>query len=60
MAKIQIVRKDGTPSRYFWSDSDGSAPTRKRVYCKTRTGVRRLRDVRFDSVKQRIRRRRRP
>jgi hypothetical protein len=26
MARIQIVKKDGTPSRYFWSDSDGSSP----------------------------------
>jgi hypothetical protein len=60
MARIQIVKKDGTPSRYFWSDSDGSSPTRKRVYRETSTGVRRLRDVRFDSVKKRIRRRRRP
>jgi hypothetical protein len=57
MARITIVRKNGTPSPYFWSDEDGSAPTRKRVYRETSDGVKRMRGVRFDSVKKRMRRR---
>lgn len=56
MAKTKIVRKDGSPSPYFWSDDDGSAPTRKRVYKQTSDGVKRMRGVRFDSVKNRMRR----
>ncbi|MGD2067625.1 MAG: hypothetical protein PVI57_02995 [Gemmatimonadota bacterium] len=57
MARIKIVRKDGSPSPYFWSDEDGSAPTRRRVYKHTSSGVKRMRGVRFDSVKNRMRRR---
>ena len=57
MAKMKITRKDGSPSPYFWSDEDGSAPTRKRVYKQTNSGVKRMRGVRFDSVKKRLRRR---
>lgn len=57
MARTKIVKKDGSPSPYFWSDEDGSAPTRKRVYKQTSSGVKRMRDVRFDSVRNRLRRR---
>lgn len=57
MARMSISRKDGSPSPYFWSDKDGSAPTRKRVYKETSDGVTRMRGVRFDSLKNRIRRR---
>ncbi|MEJ2677597.1 MAG: hypothetical protein P8174_00820 [Gemmatimonadota bacterium] len=56
MAKMKILKKDGTPSSYFWSDDDGSGPTRKRVYRETSGGVKRMRGVRFDSVKNRMRR----
>ncbi len=57
MARKKIDRKNGVPSPYFWSDEDGSPPTRKRVYKDTSSGVKRMRGVRFDSVKNRIRRR---
>ena len=60
MARFKIVRKDGSPSSYFWSDEDGSAPTRKRIYKKTSSGVKRMRGVRFYSVKGRVRRRPQP
>lgn len=57
MGKMKIVKKDGSTTPYFWSDEDGSAPTRKRIYKQTSSGVKRMRGVRFDSVKNRIRRR---
>ena len=57
MARMKIVRKDGSPSPYFWSDEDGSAPTLKRVYKETSSGVKRMRGVRYDSVKKLMRRR---
>lgn len=57
MSRIRIVKKDGSPTPYFWSEGDGSAPTQKRVYKETSRGVTRMRGIRFDSVKKRMRRR---
>lgn len=57
MARKTIDRKNGAPSPYFWSDEDGNPPNRRTVYKDTSTGVKRMRGVRFDSVKNRIRRR---
>jgi hypothetical protein len=57
MGRIRIVKKDGSRTPYFWSEGDGSAPTEKRVYKETERGVTRMRGVRFDSVKSRMRRR---
>ena len=57
MNKIHIRRKDGSASPFFWSESDGSAPTRKRVYRETKKGIEDMPGVRFDSVKNRMHRR---
>jgi hypothetical protein len=56
MTRIHILKKDGSASPYFWSDDDGSHPTRKRVYLETRKGVEDLPGVVFDSVKKRMHR----
>jgi hypothetical protein len=48
MARIKIVRPDGSPSPYFWKDDkDGQRPL-KTVYKKTSEGVKRLRGVQYD------------
>jgi hypothetical protein len=57
MAKIKIVKKDGTATSYFWSDKDGTENTKKRVYKQTADGVKRMRDVRFNTETNRVRRR---
>lgn len=57
LSRTHIVRRDGTPSSYFWSDDDLSAATCKRVYRETPGGVERMRGVRFDSLKKRMHRR---
>ena len=54
MARIQIRKKDGTDTPYFWSDEDKTAKTEKTVYKATPEGVKRMRGVHFDAVAQRI------
>lgn len=48
MARTRIIRKNGTPTSYFWSDKDGREKTEKTVYKKTESGVKRMRGVTFD------------
>ncbi len=50
MAKVKIVRPDGTPSPYFWDNKDKkeAKAALKIVYKKTDDGVKRLRGVRYD------------
>lgn len=47
MAKMKIVRPDGTPSPYFWKGEEAKKKL-KTVYKKTEDGVKRLRGVRYD------------
>lgn len=55
MARFRILRKDGSRSPYFWSDTDESGPERKTVYKKTPKGRTRMRGVYFDTVTKRMR-----
>jgi hypothetical protein len=49
MARVKIVRPDGTPSPYFWkSDRDGRKAKLKTVFKQTDEGVKRLKGVRYD------------
>jgi hypothetical protein len=54
MAKYAIVKKDGMPSPYFWSDKDGSAHTAKTVYKRTESGVKRMVGVHYDVKAKRM------
>jgi hypothetical protein len=54
MTKQTILRKDGTPSPYFWVEQDRSEPTRKTVYKDAADGIKRMTGVHFDSVAGRI------
>lgn len=56
MTKVKIYKKDGTATPYFWSEDDGTDRTRQTVYKQTDEGVKRMRGVHFDAVKNRIRR----
>jgi hypothetical protein len=49
MAKHPIVRKNGTPTNYYWSDSDGSDRTSRTVYKQTTDGVKRMKGVSFNA-----------
>jgi hypothetical protein len=54
MARIKILRKDGTSTPYFWSDADKAQASEKTVYKQTTDGVKRMKGVHFDSTRKRI------
>ena len=51
MARVKIVRPDGSPSPYFWSDKRDPKTPLKTVYKKTSGKVKRLKGVRYDLAK---------
>lgn len=57
MAKIQILKKDGTPTGMFWSDERDQGKTLKRVFRTTDDGrVQRSSSIRYDVERKRLRR----
>jgi len=48
MARVRIVRPDGRPSPYFWSDKRDPKAQLKTVYKRTASGLKRLKGVRYD------------
>lgn len=56
MSRNKIVKKDGTPTPYFWSDKDGKELTEKTVYKLTERGVTRMKGVSFDVTRKKINR----
>lgn len=53
MARVPIVRKDGTKTPYFWLDRDSDRKYLT-VYKKTPDGIKRMKGVYFDAVANRI------
>jgi hypothetical protein len=56
MARTQILKPDGTPTQYFWSDKDGKDLKEKLVFKETSKGLTRMKGVRFDAVRMKLRR----
>jgi hypothetical protein len=56
MSRTNIVKKDGSPTPYFWSDKDGNDLTAKTVYKRTDRGVTRMKGVQFDVTRKKINR----
>jgi hypothetical protein len=54
MARIVIIKHNGSASNYFWSDTDQAAPTAKTVYKQTADGVKRMKGVHYDSTANRM------
>lgn len=54
MSRFRIVKKDGTPTAYFWTDKDGKDLSAKTVYKQTEAGVKRMRGVHYDAKKKRM------
>lgn len=57
MARIPILKKDGTPTSYFWSDHlDGDQPL-KAVYRATEDGrIQRHKSMRYNVHRKRMQR----
>jgi hypothetical protein len=60
MAKVKIVKRDGTATSYYWSSTDEGAPDRVAVYKRTNDGITRMKGVTFNTVTNLMRRLRRP
>ncbi len=56
MARIAITRPDGRPSPYFWTDKEPGDKALKTVYKQTADGVKRMKGVRFDVARSKIKR----
>ena len=48
MARVKIVKPDGSPSPFFWKGEKDGKKKLKTVYKETSDGVKRLRGVRYD------------
>ena len=55
VARIKIVRPDGTSSPYFWNDKEGGDKTHRTVYKSTAEGIKRMKGVHFDAVRNKLR-----
>ncbi|CAN5776028.1 hypothetical protein BH23GEM9_BH23GEM9_25760 [soil metagenome] len=54
MTRVNILRKDGTPTRYFWAKEDKADRKRQTVYKQTESGVKRMRGVHYDAIEHRL------
>ena len=48
MKKIPILKKNGSPSPFFWSEADGTDRSRQTVYKQTEEGIKRMKGVTYD------------
>jgi hypothetical protein len=55
MAHVKIVRPDGSPSPYFWNDKEEGDKRHRTVYKTTADGIRRMKGVHFDAVRNKVR-----
>ena len=56
MVKVQITKKDGTPTQYFWLQRESADRKSTTVYKQTTDGVKRMKGVRFNAETNRMRR----
>ena len=54
MAKVKIFKKDGTPTPYFWSNKHSGDRSCQTVYKHTSDGIKRMKGVHFDAIKNRM------
>jgi len=55
MARHRIHDDNGKPTRYFWSDKHSANRTRVTVFKETDEGIKRMKNVFFDTVKRKFR-----
>ncbi len=57
MGRIQILKKDGTPTGMFWNDDQDKGKALKRVFRTTDDGrVQRSQSIRYDTKRRQLRR----
>ena len=50
MAKVRIVKTDGTPTQYFWSDKHTADRERQTVYKQTSHGIKRMKGIHYNAL----------
>lgn len=50
MAKVRIVKNDGTRTQYFWSDKHNTDRAFQTVYKQTSEGVKRVKGVHYNAL----------
>jgi hypothetical protein len=53
MAKVPITKKNGSPTPYFWSDSD-SDKKHLTIYKKTKDGIKKITGAHFDAIANQV------
>lgn len=48
MTRMRIIKKDGTPTPFFWVKKPGGKRTRQTVYKDTASGVKRMKGIHFN------------
>ena len=54
MARHRIHDDNGKPTDYFWSDKYSADRTRAQVFKETEEGIKRMKNVFFDTVKRKL------
>ena len=54
MKKNQILKKNGKPSPFFWTETEGSDSARQTVYKQTEDGIKRMKGVTYDVAANRV------
>jgi hypothetical protein len=54
MKKIPILKKDGTPTHFFYNDAEQTDRARQTVYKQTESGVKRMKGVTYDVSANRV------
>ena len=54
MAKVRIIKKDGTPTQYFWSTKHTTDKSSLTVFKQTSDGIKRMKGVVYDALQNRM------
>ncbi|HUP88854.1 MAG TPA: hypothetical protein VM100_05880 [Longimicrobiales bacterium] len=52
--KIKILKKDGSPTPYFWSDKHSGDRHFQTVFKHTTDGIKKMKGVYFDAIKNKL------
>ena len=54
MAKVRILKKDGKPSAYFWSDKHTGDRAFQTIYKQTAEGIKKIKGVHYNALTNKI------
>ena len=54
MAKARILKKDGKPSAYFWSDKHTGDRAFQTIYKQTAEGIKKIKGVHYNALTNKV------